>query len=214
MGAANQIPDGSVLTLGAGGTINFASFNDTVKSITGGGGTLTLSAGDVTFGDPAGETFAGSINGSSSCQVIKNGTGSLILAGPNTYSGPTTVNAGILEFSGGNTCIGLATVNSNATLRLVNGSTFPLAPIVVNNGGTLDLNNMTHSLTALSGAGMVIGNDSQTLTVNGALNTASVFSQYSCYSGAITNGSLVKDGTHAMALRGTNSFENGSFTLV
>jgi autotransporter-associated beta strand protein len=213
LGAANQIPDDSVLTF-TNGTINFAGFNDTVKSITGTSGTLTLGAGDVTFANPEGDTFAGIITGTTSSALIKNGTGLLTLAGNNTYSGPTTVNAGTLEFSGGNTCIGLATVNTNGTLKLSNPNTLPSAPIAVNSGGILDLGNADQTLAALSGAGMVIGNDGHTLTVNGTANTAAIFGQYSCYSGAITNGSLVKDGTHAMALRGTNSFENGTISFA
>jgi autotransporter-associated beta strand protein len=59
---------------------------------------LTGSNGPVTF-NPAGNTItlSGALSGSGG--LTKAGSGTLELSGPNTYSGDTTVNAGILQLN-------------------------------------------------------------------------------------------------------------------
>jgi autotransporter-associated beta strand protein len=62
-------------------------FNITTNGVTFDSGTF-----NVTIAQPFSETGAGAT-------VTKKGTGSVIIAGTNTYSGATSVNAGLLEFT-------------------------------------------------------------------------------------------------------------------
>jgi autotransporter-associated beta strand protein len=100
--------------------------------------------------------------GSNVVNVAKSGTGKWILAGNNTYTGTTNVNAGTLLINGAQTGAGLATVAAGATL----GGTGTLGGALTNSGivnpgagiGTLNVNgNVTmgadsHFAIELSGA--------------------------------------------------------------
>ena len=217
LGAAGVIPDSSILTLsGASSVFDLNGFDETISSLSSSAAsTVTLGAKTLTLANGR-HTFLGTIAGTGG--LVKNGTSFETLSGANTYSGATTINAGALVFSGASTCTGPTAVNSGGTLRLAaSGTAFPNSPIVINNGGTLDVNSLSATIAALSGSGNVSNNVGQTLTVNGSLTTAGTvsgtgFQVYSCYSGALTNGSLSKSGTHAMALRGSNTFE-GTLTF-
>ena len=76
LGAANQIPDGSVVTMATGATFNLAGYNETIKSLSSsGGGAVQLGAGTLTLANPAGEN-AGSavISGTGGKMVMTTGT--------------------------------------------------------------------------------------------------------------------------------------------
>jgi len=87
---------------------------------------------------------AAAASGSNVVNVAKSGAGKWILAGNNTYSGTTTVNAGTLLINGNQTGTGATTVASGATL----GGTGTLGGALTNNGtvspgasvGTLNVN--------------------------------------------------------------------------
>jgi outer membrane autotransporter protein len=83
-------------------------------------------------------------SGSTGGSLVKTGTGSFILSGANTYTGPTTVNQGTL---------------------VVNGSI--VSPTTVNNGGTLMGTGQLGATTILGGGVYAPGNSIGTQTVNG-----------------------------------------------
>src|SRR6185436_9755881 len=88
--------------------------------------------------------FTGTISGTGS--VIKNTTGTLTLAGANTYSGGTAVSAGVLavnNISGSGTGSGDVTV-SGGTL----GGTGTIAGNIILAGGTLSPGNSVGTLIA------------------------------------------------------------------
>lgn len=118
--------------------------------------------------------------------LVKNGTGTWILSGANTYTGNTTLNGGTLQLSG------------NGTLG---SGSITLA------GGTLDLGgkSLANTISSLTGGGFVNG----TITNNGG-NYAF---QDGTISAALdgTNG-LAKTGSGLLALTGNNSF-TGSTTI-
>jgi autotransporter-associated beta strand protein len=120
----------------------------TVDSLSGGAVTLTLGES----GSFA--TFYGNIkNTSGSLALVKDGTGNQTLAGTNTYTGGTTINAGLLRVGNGNT-------NSAAGLGT--------GPVV--NNGTLEFNLAgTNTFTnTLSGIGILnLANTNLTLKLFG-----------------------------------------------
>jgi autotransporter-associated beta strand protein len=123
----------------AGGTIWGESGTGTQNtfagpiSMTGAGGILDAGSA-LTGGTPnpnAVLTIAGSIDGTGG--ITKNGPGTVVIAGSaNTWSGGTTVNAGVLSVTGAIT--GNVTVSANATLQ---GPGTIGGAVTVASGGTL-----------------------------------------------------------------------------
>jgi autotransporter-associated beta strand protein len=227
---AGVIPSGVVVSFNSSYTtgpsvaaLNLNNKNQTIASLTAlnsaytmvqvnlGTGTLTLANGT--------NTFPGIIGGSvGSGGLTKQGTGTEILSGANTYSGVTLVQAGTLAFSGASTCSGPTTVSSNATLSIMAAMAFPNSPIVLNNGAILDVNNLSPTIAALSGSGVVTNNSGQTLTISGNLTTGGGsgygFQNFSCYyNNTLTNCSISKDGAHSMAFRTTNVLDTGTISF-
>ena len=117
---------------------------------THGGNSPTL----LTVGvDHGGGTFSGNItNAAGQIAFTKQGTGTQILTGTNTYSGTTTINAGTLQIGDGGTT-----------------GTLGSGPVTIASGATLIINRSDdYSLSAgqsISGAGSLIKNGSGTLTL-------------------------------------------------
>ena len=111
------------------------------KALTVGGNNLSATVSGV-ISDGG---FGGGIGGS----LIKVGTGTLLLTGASTYTGPTDVDGGTLD---------------------VNGSL--VSAVTVNNGGTLMGIGMIGGLTVASGGVLAPGNSIGTLNVNGNVTFA------------------------------------------
>jgi autotransporter-associated beta strand protein len=110
--------------------------------------------------------------------LIKNGGGTWVLPNANTYSGGTTINAGVLSVqnttpSGSATGSGAVTVNANGTLG---GVGFVGGPVTVNAGGSLAPGDGPGTLTinnnVVLNTGVNLGNTAAGLGF--ALNTPSV----------------------------------------
>src|SRR6185369_16139281 len=80
------------VTLGAGQTVNSLTFKTNGYTVTG--STLTLGGSSVTTDSGVTATISSTVDGS--VGLVKNGSGTLNLAHANTYSGRTTINAGVL----------------------------------------------------------------------------------------------------------------------
>ena len=93
-------------------------------------------ANNGTIGDFSSDTttFSGAISGTG--VFYKEGAGTTIFTGSNSYTGPTVINAGVLQTGTGN-------VISRQSAVYVNGN------------GTLDLNNFQQALGSLTGNGTV-----------------------------------------------------------
>jgi autotransporter-associated beta strand protein len=230
------IPDGGGtgdLAIAAGGTLQFASNHDETVNNIGGAGTIDTAAGLVTapvtltFGTAANATFSGTIkNTGAALNLVKNGTGTQVLSGANTYTGTTTVSAGVLQFNSpgslGATTAAM-TINSGAAaaagyaidqtfLTRVNPASAGVVALAADSGGNLDFG--TPGLTTVSlgstgsftysgtltpaGSTFRLGGGGGTLTVSGPLAGA--------------GNSLVVNTTTAVALSGANTY--GGTTTV
>ncbi|WP_181175673.1 autotransporter-associated beta strand repeat-containing protein [Mesorhizobium sp. B2-3-4] len=122
----------------------------------------------------------------------KDGAGTLVLSGNNTYTGITTVTGGILR-AGSSTAIGAGGFGLNNTA-----------------GVALDLNNFNTSISYLNGGGAIGGNitlGTATLTIASNVTAAS-------FAGAISgSGGLIKGGTVTQALTGCASSYTGTTTV-
>jgi autotransporter-associated beta strand protein len=125
----NSALGAGTLAMAAGTTLSFLnSGNFTVAN------PITI-AGDPFFTPPIGttQTLAGVISdGSAPGTLDMLGAGTLVLSAANTYTGPTSVNAGMLQVNGSIAGSSLTTVNNGATL-LGAGT---IGNLQVNAGGT------------------------------------------------------------------------------
>src|SRR5262249_41891428 len=132
-------------------------------------GTLTVSNAASTVG------LTGGLSGSGGL-TRGNQSGTLVLGGPNTYTGPTSVGGGFLQL--------------NATSALPSGSAVSVA-----SGATLLFNNFDQTIASLAGAGAV--------DLGGANLTTGGNNSSTTFSGTITNGGgLTKVGTGTFTLSG------------
>ena len=152
---------------------------------------LSLTGGVATTGTfTLGGSFAGvnTISGplTGTGGLRSNGAGTWLLNGANTFSGAVTVDAGTLR-------AGTAAALGSSTAFTVNG-------------GTLDLNGFSNTISTLDGSGGNVALGSGTLTVNMASGS-------STYSGIISgSGGLIKRGLGTLTLRGANTY-TGATTI-
>ena len=141
-------------------------------------------------------TYSGNItNGAANMNLIKNGSGTQILSGTNTYSGNTTVSAGLLTITSNSSLPGLTT---NGRYSVASGATLGVYNAVTD----ADIASMVATTNFQAGA--AIGFD--TTTANRT------------YSSNLTNTSngtlgLTKLGSNTLTLSGTNTY-NGSTTIA
>ncbi|MFD9900331.1 autotransporter domain-containing protein [Mesorhizobium sp. NPDC059025] len=179
-GAANALVSNTAYTID-GGILDLNGYRLTASSLSGAGGEVALGGGTLTVGQTANTAtaYAGTITGSGS--LIKDGGGTLILQGPNTYSGGTVVKGGILRSGAANAFAG----NRAYTI----------------DGGALDLNGYRLTASSLSGDGGRVMLGGAGLTVDQAANLITT------YAGAITgSGGLIKAGGGTLVLTGTSSY--------
>ncbi|MBP7276199.1 MAG: autotransporter-associated beta strand repeat-containing protein [Kiritimatiellae bacterium] len=135
----------------SGATLALNGHNLSVGSLAGGGaagGTVALGSDTLTVGALNSDTtYAGVISGASG-RLTKTGSGTLTLTGASTYSGATTVSAGMLRVNGS-----VASATSVASGATLSGSGTIGNNVAVASGGTLSP-----------------GDGVGTLTVNGTLS--------------------------------------------
>jgi fibronectin-binding autotransporter adhesin len=169
LGGSGAISSQSRLQIDSGAAVNLTgayaanNINRTFAGLTGagvlygGGGTVTVNKSSGT------DTFSGDIQGAQG--LIKAGAGNVILAGANSFSGATAVNAGLLKVaSGGSISSSSTTVNTGGTFDV--GGT--AGSVQVNSGGLLKGSGSVGAFTLASGGTLTPGNSPGTLTAASA----------------------------------------------
>jgi autotransporter-associated beta strand protein len=126
------------LTVNSGTAVDTHGTTLKIDALNGAGGTLSASyAATVNLGNANGNgTFSGALqNGSATLSLIKNGSGTQILTGNNTYTGTTTVNGGALLINGPGSLANTAVTVQNTGTFGGNGTL--AGPVAVQSGGTL-----------------------------------------------------------------------------
>ena len=185
-GAASSFTNGSSTgkTLTLSGPVNNSSSNPQVFNL------AVVMNGSPTIADSgAGITFAGPISGAG----LEVSSGTVTLAGADTYTANTIIDGG-------------ATLKAGSSTGLPSGSGVGNVSI----SGTLDINGTNAVINGLSGVGTVDNTsaDPATLTIGNA-DVSSTFA------GTIQNSSgsplaLVKTGTGALTLSGANTYSGGT----
>ena len=178
----NKTGNGRLTLAGTNSYAGPTNINAGVLEIGNGGATGSLGSGNVNNAGTLKFNRTGTLNVpniiSGVGPVQQNGLGTTILAGLNTYTGPTTVNAGNLQVAG-SISGSITTVNVNGTLSgtgtvgtvMVNGGT--LAPGA--SPGILNSGNITFSGGALSVElnGTTVGTLYDQLNVTGSVTLQS-----------------------------------------
>ncbi|TWT04987.1 autotransporter domain-containing protein [Reyranella sp. CPCC 100927] len=188
IGAGGSIAASSAVTLSAAGaTLDIAAAgNSFVRNLAGVAGTSVVLGGNLIITSTTDTTFAGRFSGGD--VLFKDGAATLTLTGANTHTGVTNISGGTLALGPG-------------------GSVAMSAGVVILSGATFDITAAgDQTVRALAGsAGATVALGANTLTVNTA---------NSIFSGVITgSGGLVKTGTGAQALDGTNTY-TGATTIT
>ncbi len=142
-------------------------------------------------------TFSGVIqNGSSSVSLTVNGTGTQVLAGANTFTGPTTVTAGTLNLSNAlalqNSTLSAPTVGNVVFDKSVGANAFTVGGLT--GAGNIALQNNAASPAPVT---LSVGNNNASTTFNGVLSGS---------------GSLTKVGTGTLALNTVSTY-GGATTI-
>lgn len=158
-----------------GGTFQ-VNANETIGSLAGTGGTVTLAESRILTVGPANTntSYAGVIQGANGA-LVKTGTGALTLTGTSLYSGATTVAAGSLIVNGSIASSSRLTVDAGATV----GGTGTLPATIVNGtispGNSVGTIRVNGSLTLGAGSTTIIeieGATADLIQVTGAATVA------------------------------------------
>jgi autotransporter-associated beta strand protein len=119
-----------------------------------------------------------------SAGILKRTVGVATVDGANSYTGTTRIEAG--------------------TVQLVEGGSFAAgSSVFLQSGGTMDLNGISQTFSALDGTGGTVSLGSGNLTVDGGVNSQ--------FGGVIDGaGALVKSGTGTVTLLGANIYNGGT----
>jgi len=183
-GANGALATASAVTVNSGGTLalNLANSGTFGSQIYITGGAVNLMTGGTS-------TLSGYLGGWVSGVINQSGTGTTIIAGNNQFYGTTNINSGVVQ------------------LGAQNGAYDSTVNVAVNNGLTFGVNAAT--VGGLSGSGsIVLVNGTSAVTLTAGQNNANT-----TYSGVLSgSGSLVKVGTGALTLTGSNTF-TGTTTI-
>ncbi|WP_333605857.1 autotransporter-associated beta strand repeat-containing protein, partial [Novosphingobium sp.] len=197
---AISIGGGNLSYVGAGESTNksFSISNGSFNS--NGTGALTL-GGTVGIGGTA--TLGGSFTGADNMVsgVISGagnlrgaGAGTWVVSGANTYTGQTIVDSG--------------TLRAGSATAFAGSKTFQV------NGGTLDFNDFSQTLTTLTGTGGTLDLGSALLTIDGPTGTTASFGGSVAGSGGLTKmGNSVQTLTGASTYTGATTIGGGTLAL-
>ncbi len=139
---ASTTASGATIINNAGGVVDISGLSASatgIGSLSGAGniflGSKVLTLGGLNGNDTIGGVISdGGTSGGTGGSLVKVGTGTLTLAGINTYTGSTTIDGGILQVSG-SIASSVVTVNTGGMLA-GNGTVDPLT-VTIASGGTL-----------------------------------------------------------------------------
>ena len=208
LGASGVLADAGAVTLAdvSGAIWDLAGQSETIGSLAGGGttgGVVTNSATNtpvtLTTGDAANTTFSGVIQDGADTSTIaltKQGGGIFTLAGANTYTGGTNINAGTLAVSG-------------ATAKAGNGGTIAVGANTLNIDNGAALANAVTITTGTIGNTVGAGTlETGGVTLGGAANLSSTGDGLTV-SAVITDGAgttVTKTGTGTVTISGNNTY--------
>ena len=167
------------------------------------GGTLEVTQRVVIgFLDLNGGTVIGGENLVSSFSLINDGTVSGLVDGADFAAGILKRTSGIATVDGANTYTGTTKIEAGIVRLEAGGSFAASSSLLLESGGTMNLNGFSQTFSALDGKGGAVVLGSGDITVNSSGNSS--------FSGVISgSGRLIKSGSGVLTLTGANSHSGG-----
>jgi autotransporter-associated beta strand protein len=187
---------GAILLKGLSGITMLANVSNTGGTSASGGVYNGIPGSVIVQTENTTQTTGGGVNDGQSAGVFnglhltKEGAGIFVLKGANTYTGNTTVNAGVLR-------LGASESITNTSILTVNAS------------GTFEMKDFNETVNNIAGSGIIRnGGVATSLLTVGANNLAST------YSGLLENGggvlALTKNGTGILSLSNANTYSGAT----
>jgi fibronectin-binding autotransporter adhesin len=211
-GSLTKTGDGTLVldgpsTYTGGTTVNGGTLQGDTDSLQGD----ITNNGTVDFAQTTDGTYAGDMSGSG--ELVKDGSGTLVLTGTNDYAGGTTVNGGTLQ---GDTGSLQGDITNNATVDFNQGTDGTYVgdmggsgELVKDGSGTLVLTGTNDYTGGTIVNGGTLQGDTGSLQGDITNNGTVDFNQTTdgTYAGGMSgSGDLVKDGSGTLVLTGTSSY--------
>ncbi len=193
--AAALGPTSDNLTVSSGATLDLHGYSLGVGGLSGGGlidnrsgtGVYTLTVGNGN----ASSTFSGTIQDTfGTIALTKTGTGTLTLAGADTYIGGTTISGGTLLLNNA-----AAVQDSTVTVSTSNGLRFGTGITTFTLGGLAGSSSFVLADSTGAGVAVQVGNNNASTSYSGVLSGS---------------GSLTKIGTGVLTLAGADTYTGGT----
>ena len=183
-----------------GGTLSIGANNETTGTVTLASGTIAGTTGTLTGASYAVQsgTVTAILGGAGG--LTKTTAGSVLLSNDNTYTGSTTISAGVIQ-------IGIGTGGSGSSALGNTSKSLTLATT-----GTLDLNGFSTTIGTLLGSGTVLNSASSTTGLL-TFNNSGVAGNSNTFSGVIENNAgsggtvaVQKNGADLEIFTGNNTY--------
>ena len=234
IGAPDALPNGAALTLGSTSKLDLGGNTANLASLSGSGtigNSSTSSDSAVIYAGAGSATYSGAINdtlpGGNKKTGVTIASGSLILTGNNSYSGPTVINSTTtLQVGNGSSgSLGSATSITDNGQLVYNVSSIPVisniiagvGQLVQSGSGTLVLTGSnSYGPTVINSGTVQVGNGGVTgslgqgpVTDNGSL-IFNLSNNVTFGSGISGTGSVAQAGTGTLVFPSNNSYSGGT----
>ena len=211
---------GGAVTVQGNQTFDTLQFSTDGYRLSGGGLAIGPASGTLTVDGGVAATLATPIGGAGK-SLLKTGGGTLVLAGANTYTGGTTINAGTLQIGDGGTSGSLmgdivdnaALVFNRSDAALYGGTISGTGALTQAGSGTLTLTgaNSHTGGTTISAGTLQVGNGGTAGSLTGDIvdNAALVFDRSDdvTYGGLVSgSGTLAKQGAGTLTLTSDHAY--------
>ena len=214
LGAGASLPSNGALTIN-GGLFDVGQANLSLNSLSGGGGSVMLGGGTLTYDSAGASTFGAAITGSGTLAV--QGGGVLTLTGTSTFTGTTAVTGSKVVVNGslvGSTVTldGSSTIGGNGTIGGLVSSGGTVAP-----GNSIGTLNVSGNLVQNGGAYVVEANaagQSDRINVTGTATIQGTAVQVVAESGSYAPRTTYTILSAAGGLSGTYSSVTSNFAFL
>ncbi len=217
----------STWTLTGSGAQNWTISQGTLVGDTNSlGGNAIVDNVALTFNQGFAGTHSGMISGAGS--LAKNGSGTVIFTADNTYSGSTTISAGVLQLgNGGVTGSIVGNVTDNAVLAINRSNAYTFAGVILGTGAFQQNGGGTTDLTAINGYSGATSVNGGTLQIDGSIASSSLTTVNTGAAltgvGTVGNSMIANGGTFMpgngtpgsfITVSGNLAFQSGALYLV